>query len=45
MNIYTCYKCDMNMWSDEILENKTCEHEFPFQFLDTNVELSPSETL
>jgi hypothetical protein len=28
--MYNCTKCDMNMWSDEILENKTCEHHFSY---------------
>ena len=28
--MYNCTKCNMNMWSDEILENKTCKHHFPY---------------
>jgi len=41
--MFNCIKCDMNMWSDEILENKTCEHHFPYMDIQEPIELGHSE--
>lgn len=30
--MYNCTKCDMSMWSDEILDNDWCTHDFPYKY-------------
>lgn len=32
--MYNCTKCDMSMWSDEILDNDWCEHDMPYRHTD-----------
>jgi hypothetical protein len=33
-NLWTCTKCNMNMWSDEILDNDWCKHHMPYRDTD-----------